>query len=55
MSNSSSFSSISFEAESVIKFKRMAKNYGKTHTELLNDLIELGYEVGRAKTTGEFP
>ena len=35
----SSFSSISFEAESAIKFKKLAKDKIKTHTELLNELM----------------
>lgn len=36
----SSFSSISFEAESAIKFKKFAKTLEKTHTELLNQLLD---------------
>ena len=36
----SSFSSISFEAESAIKFKKFAKTLEKTHTELLNELMK---------------
>jgi hypothetical protein len=36
----SSFSSISFEAESAIKFKKLAREQNKTHTELLNELME---------------
>ena len=36
----SSFSSISFEAETAIKFKKTAKMLSKTHTELLNELME---------------
>jgi len=36
----SSFSSISFEAESAIKFKKFAKTLEKTHTELLNALLD---------------
>ena len=39
MNNPSSFSSISFEAESAIKFKKLAKEQSKTHTELLNELM----------------
>jgi len=39
MSNPSSFSSISFEAETAIKFKKLAKEQSKTHTELLNELM----------------
>ena len=35
----SSFSSISFEAETAIKFKKLAKEQGKTHTELLDGLM----------------
>ena len=38
----SSFSSISFDAETAIKFKKLAKDENKTHTELLNELIEWG-------------
>ena len=38
--NNSSFSSISFEAESAIKFKKLAREQNKTHTELLNELME---------------
>ena len=34
-----SFSSISFEAESAIKFKKLAREQNKTHTELLNQMI----------------
>ena len=36
----SSFSSISFDAETAIKFKKFAKTLEKTHTELLNELLE---------------
>jgi len=32
----SSFSSISFDSETAIKFKRLAKKINKTHTETLN-------------------
>mgnify|MGYP005837680323 FL=1 len=39
MNNPSSFSSISFEAESAIKFKKLAKEKDLSHTELLNELI----------------
>jgi len=39
MNNPSSFSSISFEAESAIKFKKLAKDQDKTHTQLLNELM----------------
>ena len=35
-----SFSSISFETESAIKFKKRAKDQDKTHTQLLNELME---------------
>ena len=35
----SSFSSISFEAETAIKFKKLAREQNKTHTELLNELM----------------
>ena len=35
-----SFSSISFEAESAIKFKKLAKEKDMTHTELLNELMK---------------
>ena len=35
----SSFSSISFDAETAIKFKKLAKEQSKTHTELLNELM----------------
>ena len=35
----SSFSSISFEAETAIKFKKKSKEKNKTHTELLNELM----------------
>ena len=37
----SSFSSISFEAETAIKFKKKSKEKNKTHTELLNELMGL--------------
>ena len=40
MSNPSSFSSISFETETAIKFKKLAKEQDKTHTQLLNELME---------------
>ena len=36
----SSFSSISFDAETAIKFKKTSKILGKTHTELLNELMK---------------
>ena len=36
----SSFSSISFDTETAIKFKKLAKDQDKTHTELLNELME---------------
>ena len=36
----SSFSSISFEAETAKRFKETSKILGKTHTELLNDLMK---------------
>ena len=36
----SSFSSISFELETVNKFKKLAKDQDKTHTQLLNELME---------------
>ena len=35
----SSFSSISFEAETVKRFKELSKQYNKTNTELLNQMI----------------
>ena len=37
----SSFSSISFDAETAIKFKKLAKDQDKTHTQLLNELIDV--------------
>ena len=40
MSNPSSFSSISFEAESVIKFKKLAREQNKTHSELMEILFD---------------
>ena len=36
----SSFSSISFDAETAIKFKKLAREQNKTHTELLNELMK---------------
>ena len=45
--NPSSFSSISFEAETAIKFKKFAKTLEKTHTELLNELLD--YAVTNSK------
>ena len=39
MNNPSSFSSISFDSETAIKFKKLAKEQSKTHTELLNELM----------------
>ena len=48
MNNPSSFSSISFDAETAMLFKKLAKQQGKTHTELLNELMNsvsvLGYK-----------
>jgi len=41
MNNPSSFSSISFYAETAIKFKKLAKDQNKTHTELLNKMIDI--------------
>ena len=41
MNNPSSFSSISFDAETAIEFKKLAKEKNKTHTELLNELMGL--------------
>ena len=38
----SSFSSISFDTKTAIKFKKLAKDANITHTQLLNDLIEWG-------------
>ena len=35
----SSFSSISFEAETAIKFKKLAREQEKTHTELLEIIM----------------
>ena len=40
MNNSSSFTSISFDSETAIKFKKLAKEQEKTHTQLLNELME---------------
>jgi hypothetical protein len=40
MHNPSSFSSISFEVKSAIKFKELAKQKDMTHTELLNELMK---------------
>ena len=40
MNSPSSFSSISFDAETAIKFKKLAKEQDKTHTQLLNELID---------------
>ena len=39
MNNPSSFSSISFDAETAIKFKKLAKKMNKTHTEMLNQCM----------------
>ena len=48
MSNPSSFSSISFETETAIKFKKIAKDENKTHTKLLNELMtEYDIEVNK--------
>ena len=41
----SSFSSISFDSETAIKFKKLAKDQDKTHTQLLNELIEFLPEI----------
>ena len=35
----SSFSSISFDAETATRFKELAREQNKTHTELLNELM----------------
>ena len=35
----SSFSSISFDAETAIKFKKLAREQNKTHTEFLDELM----------------
>ena len=40
MNNPSSFSSISFETEMAIRFKKMAKIKDMTHTQLLNELMK---------------
>ena len=40
MNNPSSFASISFDSETAIKFKKLAREQNKTHTELLNELME---------------
>ena len=37
----SSFSSISFDTKTAIKFKKLAKDENKTHTQLLNELIDV--------------
>ena len=36
----SSFSSISFDAETAIKFKKLAKDQDKTHTKLLDEFLD---------------
>ena len=36
----SSFSSISFETETAIRFKKLAKEQNKTVSELLNELMK---------------
>ena len=41
----SSFSSISFDSETAIKFKRLAKAKNKTHTELLMHLMTSTYLI----------
>ena len=40
MSNPSSFSSISFEAETAMRFKKMAKIRDMTHTQLLENMLK---------------
>ena len=40
MSSPSSFSSISFETETAIKFKKIAKKINKTHTDTLNYFLD---------------
>jgi len=45
MNNPSSFSSISFDSETAIKFKKLAREQNKTHTQLLNELIEFLPEI----------
>ena len=44
----SSFSSISFEAETAIKFKKKSKEKNKTHTELLNELMNFAFDGRRS-------
>ena len=44
MSNPSSFSSISFEAETAMRFKKLAKEKDMTHTQLLQEYIN-AYEL----------
>ena len=39
MNNPSSFYSISFDFETAMKFKKLAKDQDKTHTELLKELM----------------
>ena len=40
MNNPSSFSSISFDAETAKRFKELAKEQNKTHTELMQILFD---------------
>ena len=39
MNNTSSFSSISFDSETAIKFKKLAREQNKTHTQFMSDLL----------------
>ena len=45
MNNPSSFSSISFDSETAIKFKKLAKQYNQTHTELFNQMIIVSIKI----------
>ena len=40
MNNPSSFSSISFDADTAKRFKELAKEKNKTHTKLLDEFLD---------------
>ena len=52
MNSPSSFSSISFDSETAIKFKKLAKDQDKTHTQLLNELMKWFVKSVLAKCLG---
>ena len=53
MSNPSSFSSISFELETVNKFKKMARIRDMTHTQLLENMLKTMIRGGKYEKINE--